>query len=66
MNFVLVKISKIISSLSKGIITNYALYILIGVCLYLSIFTFVTDFSSELGGSADSLRLMTSKYAINV
>ncbi len=37
----LTKSSKLISSLSNGIVTNYALYILIGVCFYLSIFTFV-------------------------
>lgn len=38
---ILTKASKIISSLSNGVVTNYALYILIGVCFYLSIFTFV-------------------------
>jgi NADH-ubiquinone oxidoreductase chain 5 len=38
---ILTKSSKIISSLSNGVVTNYALYILIGVCFYLSIFTFV-------------------------
>jgi NADH-ubiquinone oxidoreductase chain 5 len=38
---VLTKSSKIISSLSNGVVTNYALYILIGICFYLSIFTFV-------------------------
>ena len=38
---ILTKASKIISSLSNGIVTNYALYILIGICFYLSIFTFV-------------------------
>jgi hypothetical protein len=36
--------SKTISSLSKGVVTDYALYILIGVCFYLSIFTFVSVF----------------------
>lgn len=40
-NVILTKVSKIISSLSNGIVTNYALYILIGVCFYLSVFTFV-------------------------
>lgn len=38
---ILTKSSKIISSLSNGVVTNYALYILIGICFYLSIFTFV-------------------------
>jgi NADH-ubiquinone oxidoreductase chain 5 len=38
---ILTKASKIISSLSNGVVTNYALYILIGICFYLSIFTFV-------------------------
>lgn len=37
----LTKSSKLISSLSNGVVTNYALYILIGVCFYLCIFTFV-------------------------
>ena len=41
---ILLKISKIISSLSKGIVTNYALYILIGVSIYLCIFTFISVF----------------------
>lgn len=40
----LTKISKIISSLSKGVVTDYALYILIGVCFYLSIFTYFSVF----------------------
>jgi NADH-ubiquinone oxidoreductase chain 5 len=44
MNLTLVRISKTISSLSKGVVTDYALYILIGVCFYLSIFTFVSTF----------------------
>jgi len=38
---ILTKASKIISSLSNGFVTNYSLYILIGICFYLSIFTFV-------------------------
>jgi hypothetical protein len=32
--------SKTISGLSKGIVTDYALYILIGVCFYLYVFSF--------------------------
>ena len=43
-NLVLIKISKSISSLSKGVVTDYALYILIGVCFYLCIFTFLSTF----------------------
>lgn len=42
---ILTKSSKIISSLSNGVVTNYALYILIGICFYLSIFTFVSAVS---------------------
>lgn len=34
------KISKTVSNLSKGIVTEYALYMLIGLCLYLFIFTY--------------------------
>jgi hypothetical protein len=41
---ILNKVSKIISNLSKGVVTDYALYILIGVCFYLSIFTFLSVF----------------------
>nr|UNP23070.1 NADH dehydrogenase subunit 5 [Tolypocladium sp.] len=44
MGVILTKISKTISSLSKGVVTDYALYILIGICFYLSIFTFVSIF----------------------
>jgi hypothetical protein len=36
----LIWMSKTISGLSKGIVTDYALYILIGVCFYLYIFSF--------------------------
>ncbi|EXU94431.1 NADH dehydrogenase subunit 5 (mitochondrion) [Metarhizium robertsii] len=42
MNVILTKTSKTISGLSKGVVTDYALYILIGVCFYLSIFSFVS------------------------
>lgn len=44
-SMVLNKVSKTISSLNKGVVTDYALYILIGVCFYLSIFTFFSVFS---------------------
>ena len=42
---ILTIISKMISNLSKGVVTDYALYILLGICFYLSIFTFVLIFS---------------------
>ena len=45
---ILTKSSKIISSLSNGVVTNYALYILIGICFYLSIFTFVSIVSDTI------------------
>ena len=44
MGVMLTKTSKTISSLSKGVVTDYALYILIGICFYLSIFTFISIF----------------------
>lgn len=40
MGVVLTTISKTISNLSKGVVTDYALYILIGICFYLFIHTF--------------------------
>ncbi len=43
---ILNKISKMVSSLNKGVVTDYALYILIGICFYLSIFTFFSLFYS--------------------
>nr|YP_010893087.1 NADH dehydrogenase subunit 5 [Paraisaria heteropoda]WJR82525.1 NADH dehydrogenase subunit 5 [Paraisaria heteropoda] len=45
MGVMLTRISKIISKLSKGVVTDYALYILISICFYLSIFTFVSILS---------------------
>ena len=42
---ILQKISKIMSGLHKGVVTDYALYILIAVCFYISIFTFVFIFN---------------------
>ncbi|KAJ6435983.1 NADH dehydrogenase subunit 5 (mitochondrion) [Purpureocillium lavendulum] len=44
MGVMLTKTSKTISSLSNGVVTDYALYILIGICFYLSLFTFVSIF----------------------
>jgi hypothetical protein len=40
----LVRVSKMISILNKGVVTDYALYILVGICFYLSIFTFLSVF----------------------
>jgi NADH-ubiquinone oxidoreductase chain 5 len=39
------KISKTISSLHTGIVTDYALYILLAICFYISIFTFVSIYN---------------------
>lgn len=44
----LLRIGKIITSLSKGVVTDYALYILIGICFYLSFFTFVWTYLDSL------------------
>ena len=40
MGVVLTTISKTVSNLSKGVVTDYALYILISICFYVSIYTF--------------------------
>ncbi|KGQ02216.1 NADH-ubiquinone oxidoreductase chain 5 (mitochondrion) [Beauveria bassiana D1-5] len=39
------RVSKTISSLHTGIVTDYALYILLAICFYISIFTFVSIFN---------------------
>ena len=39
------RISKTISSLHTGIVTDYALYILLAICFYISIFTFISIFN---------------------
>jgi NADH-ubiquinone oxidoreductase chain 5 len=44
----LLRIGKTISSLSKGVVTDYALYILIGLCFYLSLFTFIWTYFDSL------------------
>jgi NADH-ubiquinone oxidoreductase chain 5 len=41
---ILGRISKIISSLSKGVVTDYALYILIGFAFFISIFAYISIF----------------------
>ena len=38
---ILNKISKTLSLLSKGLVTDYALYILISLCIMLSLFSFI-------------------------
>jgi NADH-ubiquinone oxidoreductase chain 5 len=43
-NVVLTKISKTISNLNTGVVTDYALYILIGICFYLFVFTAIPLF----------------------
>jgi NADH-ubiquinone oxidoreductase chain 5 len=44
----LLRVGKTITSLSKGVVTDYALYILIALCFYLSLFTFVWTFFDSL------------------
>lgn len=39
------KVSKTMSGLHTGIVTDYALYILLAICFYISIFTFVNVFN---------------------
>jgi NADH-ubiquinone oxidoreductase chain 5 len=41
---ILIKISKIISSLNKGVVTDYALYILIAITFFISTFSFISVF----------------------
>nr|AOR87398.1 NADH dehydrogenase subunit 5 [Cordyceps militaris]UYL26229.1 NADH dehydrogenase subunit 5 [Cordyceps militaris]UYL26256.1 NADH dehydrogenase subunit 5 [Cordyceps militaris] len=42
------QVSKTISSLHTGIVTDYALYILLAICFYISIFTFVSIFNDVI------------------
>jgi hypothetical protein len=44
----LLRIGKTITSLSKGVVTDYALYILIALCFYLSLFTFIWTYFDSL------------------
>jgi NADH-ubiquinone oxidoreductase chain 5 len=46
LSYVLTNISKAISVISNGLVTSYALYILLGFAFYLSIFTFIPEFSA--------------------
>jgi NADH-ubiquinone oxidoreductase chain 5 len=60
--------SKTISGLSKGIVTDYALYILIGVCFYLYIFSFnsnILDSVSCVIISSTIILILISHY-INI
>lgn len=68
MGVMLTRISKTISSLSKGVVTDYALYILIGICFYLSIFTFVSiffDLVNTIAVSSVIVLLGISNYNVN-
>lgn len=61
---ILMYMSKTISKLSTGVVTDYALYILIGICFLLSIFSI---FSSLLGVTFNTIALscLFSLLAIN-
>ncbi len=62
---ILTKSSKIISSLSNGIVTNYALYILIGICFYISIMTFTPILSDAINSiliSGIAILMLNLKY----
>lgn len=60
------KVSKTISSLHTGIVTDYALYILLAICFYISIFTFVSIFNDVINVITLSsiLVLLGTKYYI--
>lgn len=51
LNTVLIKISKAVSNLSQGVVTNYALYFVIGTSFYLLMFT-VTLISFDSANSS--------------
>lgn len=62
---ILTKSSKIISSLSNGVVTNYALYILIGICFYISIMAFtpvVSDAINSIIISSIAILILNLKY----
>lgn len=62
---ILTKSSKIISSLSNGIVTNYALYILIGICFYISIMAFTPMLSDAINSiiiSGIAILMLNIKY----
>ena len=62
---ILTKSSKIISSLSNGIVTNYALYILIGICFYISIMAFTPMLSDAINSviiSGIAILMLNVKY----
>ena len=63
---ILTKSSKIISSLSNGVVTNYALYILIGICFYLSIFTFVSIVSDTVNSITMSCLIILMITSITI
>ena len=62
LNNVLVQTSKTLSTLNQGIVTNYALYFVIGTSFYLSIFmTFLISFDSTNAIILSSFLLLISK-----
>jgi len=65
--YVLTIISKIITNLSKGFVTSYAVYILVGACGYLIINTLQLIFTDMVNSSSLSffILLMGSSYIIN-
>jgi NADH-ubiquinone oxidoreductase chain 5 len=63
----LVKASKTVSGLGKGVVTDYALYILIGACFYLSVFTFITvffDIANAILLTTIIILLLVNKYSL--
>lgn len=67
MGVMLTKISKTISNLSKGVVTDYALYILIGVCFYLSVFTRVSIFIDLVNSiTVTSVIALIASYSIGI
>ena len=54
------------SSLHTGIVTDYALYILLAICFYISIFTFVSIFNDIVNviTLTSVLGLLGTKYYV--
>nr|YP_010259455.1 NADH dehydrogenase subunit 5 [Stachybotrys chlorohalonata]UIX25751.1 NADH dehydrogenase subunit 5 [Stachybotrys chlorohalonata] len=62
---IMIWISKTVSSLSKGVVTDYALYILLGICFYLSMFSFITtSFDSVSFIIISSITLLCLDYKV--
>jgi NADH-ubiquinone oxidoreductase chain 5 len=66
-NFIFTKLSKIITNLSQGLVTSYALYILIGICFYLIFYTFGFFFTDIFNSYTISsiVILIISSYLIS-